>query len=96
MFSNILKDTLKIKNKYGVMVPLIDVKYQTTENQTKSKYFTIHNALLDKVGEDVDDISMLHLDKALPMINKPAKWIDYEIGGYYLKPTSMVRIESSM
>ena len=38
---------------------------------------------------------MLHLDKALPMIMKPAKWIDFEIGGYYLKPTNMVRIESS-
>lgn len=33
-----------------------------------------------------------HLRKSLPMIYKPAKWIDYEIGGYYLKPTNIMRI----
>ena len=95
IFVNLLKDTLKIRNKYDVQVPLIDVKMKSEDKLTYARYFTIHNSLLDKVGENVDDINMLHLDKALPMILRPAKWIDFEIGGYYLKPTNMVRIETS-
>lgn len=34
----------------------------------------------------------MHLDRALPMIYPPAKWIDTNIGGYYLKPTNLIRI----
>lgn len=50
VFANILKDNLKIKNKYDVMVPLIDVKFKSEENQSKTRYFTIHNALIDKLS----------------------------------------------
>lgn len=26
---------------------------------------------------------------------KPLEWVDYEIGGYYMKPTSVMRINES-
>ena len=38
----------------------------------------------------------MHLDRSLPMIYKPANWQDYEIGGYYLRPTHLMRFEDSM
>lgn len=50
VFTNILKDNLKIKNKYDVMVPLIDIKYKSEENQSRTKYFTIHHSLIDKLS----------------------------------------------
>lgn len=33
----------------------------------------------------------LQLDKALPTIYPPAKWKDYDLGGYYLKPSMVMR-----
>ena len=33
----------------------------------------------------------LQLDKALPTIYPPAKWRDYDLGGYYLKPSLVIR-----
>lgn len=59
------------------------------------KYFTISNGFMDIINSDIEDTQMFHLDKALPMIMKPAKWVDYQIGGYFLKPTTMIRIENS-
>ena len=50
IFVNLLKDTLKIRNKYDVQVPLIDVKMKSEDKLTYARYFTIHNSLLDKVG----------------------------------------------
>ena len=61
-------------------------------NEYPYKYLSINPALLEYMSEDLEDVNMLHLDKALPTIIKPAKWVDYEIGGYYLKPTTMVKI----
>jgi DNA-directed RNA polymerase len=37
----------------------------------------------------------LHLDRCLPMIYTPAPWCDYEIGGYYKRPTNLMRIQDS-
>ncbi len=36
-----------------------------------------------------------HLRRSLPMIYRPARWVDYEIGGYYLKPTNVMRVQES-
>jgi len=33
----------------------------------------------------------VHLDRSLPTIYPPAPWVDPEVGGYYLKPTNLVR-----
>jgi DNA-directed RNA polymerase len=33
----------------------------------------------------------LQLDKALPTIYPPAKWKDFDLGGYYLKPSLVMR-----
>lgn len=33
----------------------------------------------------------LQLDKALPTVYPPAKWKDYDLGGYYLKPSLVMR-----
>jgi hypothetical protein len=32
---------------------------------------------MDIINSDIEDTQMFHLDKALPMIMKPAKWVDY-------------------
>jgi DNA-directed RNA polymerase len=31
------------------------------------------------------------MDRSLPTIIEPAPWIDFEIGGYYLRPTTIMR-----
>lgn len=43
-------------------------------------------------GMHKDNSYFMHLDRALPMIYPPAKWMDTQIGGYYLKPTNLIRI----
>jgi DNA-directed RNA polymerase len=37
------------------------------------------------------DSPFLHLDRSLPMIYPPAPWEDPEVGGYYLRPTNLIR-----
>ncbi len=44
---------------------------------------------------DKTDSLFMHLDRSLPMIYRPAKWQDYEMGGYYLRPTHLMRFEDS-
>ena len=83
--SNILKDTLKINNKYDCKVALIDVKFKNKVEKDKPyatyKFFTINPAFVNYMTEELDDVKLLHLDKALPMIMKPANWTSYDIGG---------------
>jgi|JI6StandDraft_1071083.scaffolds.fasta_scaffold02813_17 DNA-directed RNA polymerase len=35
------------------------------------------------------------MDRSLPTIIEPAPWVDYEIGGYYLRPTTIMRYSLS-
>ena len=54
------------------------------------------NFVLDLIGQiEQHDSMFIHLDKCLPMIYTPAPWIDHEIGGYYQKPTNLMRIHES-
>lgn len=46
--------------------------------------------MMDRKISKSDDLYN-QLAKSLPMIFKPASFIDHEIGGYYLKPTNMMR-----
>lgn len=34
----------------------------------------------------------MHLDRSLPTIYPPAPWEDPEVGGYFLRPTNLVRL----
>ena len=96
VLANILKETLKITNKYDCKVNLIDVKFhKKMDDHQNFKYFTINPAFIDYMTEEMDDVKLLHLDKALPTIMKPAKWSSHEVGGYYLKATNLVKIENS-
>ena len=44
---------------------------------------------------EMEDSLFIQMDKSLPMIFPPAPWSDYEIGGYYLKPTFIMRVQGS-
>lgn len=41
------------------------------------------------------DNLFIQMDRSLPMIYPPADWVDYEIGGYYQKPTNIMRLQDS-
>jgi DNA-directed RNA polymerase len=50
--------------------------------------FFLHDILpkLEKEGD-----LHLHLERSLPTLIEPLPWVDYEIGGYYLRSTLIMR-----
>ena len=99
----LLKGTTKIKNSSGAMQNLISLSYVKAEpNNPFSKLLIgackIHEDFIVNMIRDIEkeDSMFIQLDRSLPMIYKPAPWVDYEIGGYYQKPTNVMRIQSSM
>lgn len=54
---------------------------------TVSKIFFQH--FIEEVYKD--DMLYLQLSRALPMIYPPARWSNYNLGGYFLKPSLAMR-----
>ena len=93
-----MKESIKIKNEYGFWIPLITQGYKKIPN--KDQFLGIINineqfilGLSSKIEKE--DSFFMHLDRSFPMCYKPAKWRDYEIGGYYLRPTNFMRTTGS-
>ena len=91
-----MKETTKIKNSSGFWTNLINISHAKVKGTQRyvgvlkiNEDFIL--TLLDQVEKK--DSLFIQLDRSLPMINKPAPWKDYEIGGYYQKPTNFMRIE---
>ena len=67
------------------------------KNKTRIGVVIISNELVKEIDRQIlrgDDL-FNHLRRSLPMIYKPARWVDFEIGGYYLKPTNIMRVQES-
>ena len=95
-----MKETIKIKNEYGFWIPLVTPGY-IRSNQKKNQHVGVLNvdeSFLMNIMSKVDKNTSLfvQLDRCLPMIYKPAPWQDYEIGGYYQKPTNLMRMQESL
>ena len=95
-----MKETIKIKNEYGFWIPLVSPGY-VRSNVNKNQHVGVLNVdetflmnIMSKV--DKNNSLFVQLDRCLPMIYKPAPWQDYEIGGYYQKPTNLMRMQESM
>lgn len=95
-----MKETIKIKNDYGFWIPLVSPGY-IRSNQKKNQHVGVLNVdetflmnIMSKV--DKNNSLFVQLDRCLPMIYKPAPWQDYEIGGYYQKPTNIMRMQESL
>lgn len=51
-----------------------------------------HEFIMEMIGLlNYTNNDSIHMDRSLPTIVEPAPWVDYEIGGYYLRPTSIMR-----
>ncbi len=94
-----MKETIKIKNEYGFWIPLVSPGY-VRSNVNKNQHVGVLNVdetflmnIMSKV--DKNNSLFVQLDRCLPMIYKPAPWQDYEIGGYYQKPTNLMRMQES-
>lgn len=80
------------------MIPLLIPSYRRVKK--KDQYIGILNVNENFIRELVKqaekkDSLFLHLDRSLPMIYRPADWYNYEIGGYYKRPTNLMRIHET-
>ena len=94
-----MKETIKIKNEYGLHIPLLSTGYVRLKPNNQ-RYLGVLNvnenfiiSLLSKI--DKNNSLFVQLDRSLPMIYKCAPWNDHDIGGYYQKPTNIMRIHES-
>lgn len=97
----LIKETATVMNSSGNRVPLFTLGYAKA-NSTGSTRNLIG---VCKVNEDfilnlLNDISkkdsiFVQLSRSLPMIYKPAPWVEFEVGGYYQKPTCVMRLQGS-
>lgn len=97
-----LKSTAKIKNSNGINQSLITLSYVKSDPSNPFcknliGVLKIHEDFIINLMRDIEkeDSLFIQLDRSLPMIYKPAPWVDYEIGGYYQRPTNVMRIQNS-
>lgn len=92
----LMKETIKTKNKSGYNVNLLTIehKYTRVEKEVRSvKLLKVQEHFLNTILPEIEkegDLFM-HLDRAVPTIIEPMPWIEYEIGGYYLQPSVVMR-----
>ena len=60
---------------------------------TISKEFL--NILMGKNASKRKDINFIYLERTLPMIYPPARWVDWETGGYLHKGFAIMRLQGS-
>ena len=96
------KETAKVQNNSELQHNLITLGYMKADPKQLSStkivgVCRINEDFLLSVIRDIEkqDSLFIQLDRCLPMIYKPAPWTDYEIGGYYQKPTNVMRVEGS-
>jgi len=94
----LMKETIKVKNDEGFWQNLLTTGY--TKIKGKKQYIGVLNVseqfLVDMITKiEKKEAPFIQIDRCLPMIFKPAPWQDYEIGGYYQKPTNFMRIQES-
>jgi len=94
----LMKETIKVKNEEGFYQNLMSTGY--TKIKGKKQYIGVLNVneeflidMIAKIGQK--EAPFIQIDRCLPMVFKPAPWQDYEIGGYYQKPTNFMRIQES-
>jgi DNA-directed RNA polymerase len=97
-----IKETAKIKNLNGEVDNLISLSYNNLKEKSKGVnkvvgVCKINEDFMLSVVRDIEkqDSLYIQLERSLPMIYKPAPWVDAEIGGYYQKPTNVMRVENS-
>jgi DNA-directed RNA polymerase, mitochondrial len=93
-----MKNLIKFRNSLGNMEPLFTVSHM--KSKKSSNYIgtiVINSNFLYALTDQIDKKNsfFIQLDRSLPMIYPPAPWQDNDIGGYYLKPTNLMRIKES-
>ncbi|CAD8112182.1 unnamed protein product [Paramecium primaurelia] len=90
-----LVDSIKFRNENNFWVPVLVQGYKKVKQDIEVAIFNVNQLFLHHLsaGMHKDNSYFMHLDRALPMIYPPAKWMDTQIGGYYLKPTNLIRIQ---
>lgn len=60
--------------------------------------FVIKDSFIELFGSKLeeDDLNLIHLERALPLIYKPAAWQDINIGAYYSNPSILVKYEDNI
>lgn len=95
----LMKSILKFKNKFGFSIPLLtsEVRKLTPKAEFGSSVLVIDEEFIFNFIKQMEHENdyYLHMDRSLPVIMEPAPWIDYELGGYYLRPTTIMRYNSS-
>jgi DNA-directed RNA polymerase len=99
----LIKETTKLANLNGINTSLLTLGYTNISATAKSggkQYVGIckinEDFIMDMVNQiEKRDNMFIQLERSLPMIYKPAPWADYDIGGYYQKPTNIMRIQNS-
>lgn len=99
LLAYLMKETIKIRNRDGFMQSLLTTGYSKIKG--KKQYVGVLNVneefLIDMLSKiEKKESPFIQMDRCLPMVFKPAPWQDYEIGGYYQKPTNFMRIHESM
>ena len=97
----LIKETVKIKNEFGKYVPLIKIGYVRGKNPLKFVKFAgvlrIEENFIIYLLKNLEKTNSLfiQLNRSLPMIYKPAPWLDHEIGSYFQKPTNLMRTKGN-
>jgi DNA-directed RNA polymerase len=94
-----MKEILKTENRTGQKVPLLtlQLKIKKVEGQiVTEKRLRVSEDFLEAILPLIkgEENMFVHLDQAVPTIIHPNPWREYQIGGYYLNPTSVMRFTS--
>lgn len=98
----LIKETARVGSMDGSKQPLFTLGYQKSQ---PGNYLDMKTVGVCKINEDLivklvneierKDSMFIQLDRSLPMIYKPAPWVEFEVGGYYQKPTCVMRLAGS-
>ena len=102
--SNLMAFFLKITLKYittpGTNMYKTVFSYQPYRKSTNKliNVFVINDKFVEYFGSNLEegDMNIIHLDRALPLIYKPAAWRDVKIGAYYSNPSVLVKFEDNV
>lgn len=94
-----LKITLKFNTKKANNNFINVFTYQPYRKETNKliNVFVINDSFIELFGSKLeeDDLNIIHLERALPLIYKPASWLDVNIGAYYSNPSVLVKYEDN-
>lgn len=101
LLTYMIKETATVLNSVGNKVPLLSLGYTKANSAgTTSKLVGVCRINEDFIGKLLNEMSQkdsmfVQLSRSLPMIYKPAPWVEFDVGGYYQKPTSVMRLQGS-